>query len=243
MKRTTFALLLSLFLGLPGFSAGIESITYNNLVAGISRVREPVITGKYIIFTASGSARFTGIAFEHEKYRKTWPFKRIVKKDELGLPQKDATGKPVDTILFYIAEIPPDMSEIRYRMVIDGLWTTDPQNTSIVYDYENGMNLSRVAVEKYEIFATSNRNQGQVRFTYEGKSGSTIRLAGTFNSWDPFMYELTETSYGKYELVLPLPAGQWYYAYFEGTTQLRDTTNTERVYTKDGRVASVVIVE
>jgi hypothetical protein len=243
MKRTYATLLLSLILVLPGFSAEIESLTYNNLVAGISRVREPLISGKYIIFTASGSARFAGIAFEHEKFGKTWPFRRIVKKDEMGLPQKDASGKPLDSILFYIAEIPPDMSEIRYRVVIDGLWTTDPQNPSIIYDYENGMNLSRVAVEKYEIFATSNINKGQVRFTYEGKTGSVIRLAGSFNGWDPFMYEMVETDYGKYELVLPLPPGKWFYAYFEGTTQLRDTTNSERVYTKDGRVASVVVVE
>jgi len=128
-------------------------------------------------------------------------------------------------------------------MVIDGLWTTDPLNSQTEYDYNNGMMVSALSVDYYEVFQTANVNQGQVRFTYIGDPGNVIDLAGSFNDWDPFMYEMTETSPGKYELVLPLPAGTWYYSYFEGTTQLKDDTNSERVYTKDGRVASVVTVK
>lgn len=243
MKRIYTSIILALFLGIPAFSAEIESGTYSNLVAGISQVREPVVLGKYIVFTASGKARYTGIAFEYEKYKKTYSFQRIIHKDEKGLPQKDENGKPVDTVLFYITEIPAEMSEIRYRMVIDGLWTTDPLNPLVVYDYTNGMNISSIPVENYTIFQTKKTDQGPVRFAYEGKTGSTIRLAGTFNNWDSFMYEMEELTPGKYELTLPLPAGTWLYAYFEGTTQLRDSNNPERIYTKDGRVASVIIVE
>lgn len=243
MKRIYLSLFCFLILLSSGFGAGIETITYNNLVAGISRSRSPVITGKYITFTAMGTARFTGIAFEYENYSKMYPFKRIIRKNEMGEPQKNAEGNPLETILFYIAEIPPGMREIRYRLVIDGLWTTDPLNQMTAYDYANGMNVSIVPVEYYEVFQTQNVNRGQVRFTFDGKPGKTIRLAGTFNNWDPFMYELNETSPGKYELVLPLPRGTWYYAYFEGSTQMSDNTNTQKVYTKDGRVASVVMVE
>ncbi len=242
MKRIYRALIAALILAAPAFGAGIESVAYNNLVASISRVREPVVSGKYIIFTASGSARHTGIAFEHEQYKKTWSFQRIVRRDELGKPQKDENGQLREQILFYIAEIPPGMREIRYRMVIDGLWTTDPLNKSTAYDYDSGMNVSSIPVDYYEIFQTQNVNRDVVRFTYNGTTGRTIRLAGTFNNWDPFMYEMTEFREGQYELVLPLPAGTWYYAYYEGTSQLPDNTNAERVYTRDGRVASVVEV-
>ncbi len=238
MKRLYTALLTALILITPGFSAEIESTTFNNLMAGISRSREPVVSGRYIVFTASGTSRHAGIAFEYENYRNIHSFQRLVRKNEKNEKQKTA-----DTVLFYISEIPPGLNEIRYRMVIDGLWTTDPMNQDSVYDYGNGMNISIVPVEYYEVFQTQNVNRGQVRFTYTGESGKTIRLAGTFNNWDPFMYEMAETSPGKYELILPLPAGKWYYAYFEGSTQLTDNTNREQVYTKDGRVASVVTVE
>jgi hypothetical protein len=220
----------------------MESETYSRLVSEIYVPREPVVSGKYIIFTESGKARFTGIAFEYENYKKTYPFRRIIRKDEKGEPRKGDDGKVLDPVLFYIAEIPPGLRDIRYRIVIDGLWTTDPQNSNTAYDYANGMNVSIVPVQYYEVFQTQNVLKDQVHFTWEGTSGKTIRLAGSFNEWDPFMYEMTETSPGKYELTLPLPAGTWYYAYYDGTSQIPDTSNHNRVYTPDGRVASVVTV-
>ena len=69
-----------------------------------------------------------------------------------------------------------------------------------------------------------------------------IRLAGDFNNWDPFMYELQETSRGIYELTLPLPPGTWHYAFFRGTTQIRDESASLKAYTRDGRTASVIVV-
>lgn len=228
---------------LPIFGADIEAVTYSKLVSTISRAREPILNGSHAIFTANGDARHIGIAFEHEGYRTIHSFQRIVRKDEFGKPQKDAQGKPLETILFYITHIPEGMHALRYRMVIDGLWVTDPLNKKTEYDYTNGMHVSTLPVQYYEVFQTNNVSPGQVRFVYEGKPNSHIRLAGTFNNWDPFMYELTETKEGYHELLLPLPRGTWYYSYYEGTERLPDTTNSERVYTKDGRVASVVVVK
>lgn len=243
MKRLLIAAAAAALFLLPASGAEIEALTYNNLVSTISRAREPVISGRYIIFTASGQARHAGIAFEHENYTNLRTMRRLIRKDETGSPRRDETGKLLETILFYIAEVPPGLGEIKYRMVIDGLWTTDPLNPTTVYDYANGMMVSSLPVEYYETFKTNNVQAGQVRFVCRAKPGSDIRLAGSFNNWDPFMYEMTETSPGEYELQLPLPRGVWYYAYFEGTTQLPDATNPDRVYTKDGRIASVVTVE
>lgn len=243
MKRSLAALIAVLCLVLPASGAEIEAITYNNLISTISRAREPVISGRYVIFTASGKARHAGIAFEHENYTNTRTMRRLIRKDESGNPRRDENGKLLETVLFYIAEVPPGMRELRYRMVIDGLWTTDPLNSSMEYDSANGMMVSSLPVEYYETFKTNNVNRGQVRFVCSARPGADIRLAGSFNNWDPFMYEMTETAPGEYELTLPLPRGVWYYSYFEGTTRITDSTNPDRVYTKDGRVASVVTVE
>ena len=244
MKPIYISLALTFLILFPSLASGIESVKYSSLVAQISRASAPVIVdGRYVIFTASGNARHTAISFEYENYTKSYSFQRLVRKDENNKPRVDANGKTDMGVLFYIAEIPSALHEIRYRMVIDGLWTTDPLNAQTEYDYNDGMMVSTLPVDYYEVFQTANVNQGQVRFTYEGTPGSMIELAGSFNNWDPFMYEMTETSPGKYELLLPLPAGTWYYAYYEGTTQLKDNTNSERVYTKDGRVASAVTVK
>lgn len=243
MKRMIIAAIAAACLLLPVGAAEIEALTYNNLVSSISRAREPVISGRYIIFTASGQARHAGIAFEHENYVNLRTMRRLIRKDESGNPRRDENGKLLETILFYIAEVPPGLGEIRYRMVIDGLWTTDPMNPSTAYDYANGMMVSSLPVEYYETFKTNSVHSGQVRFVCRASAGASIRLAGSFNNWDPFMYEMTETAPGEFELILPLPRGVWQYAYFEGTTQIPDGTNPDRVYTKDGRIASVVTVE
>ncbi|MDR1747759.1 MAG: glycogen-binding domain-containing protein, partial [Spirochaetaceae bacterium] len=68
------------------------------------------------------------------------------------------------------------------------------------------------------------------------------RLAGSFNNWDSFMYEMTETSAGIYQIDIPLPPGTYFYAFFSGTAQIADIKNPDRRYTADGRIASVITV-
>lgn len=63
------ALVAALCIALPSWGAEIESTQYSKLVSRISRVQPPVVDGKYVIFTADGSARFTGIAFGFEDYK------------------------------------------------------------------------------------------------------------------------------------------------------------------------------
>ncbi len=216
-------------------SALADPIYYASLVAEISAPQTPVVRGRHIIFTANGNARHTGIAFEHEGYAVVHNFRRLVSRDE--------DAKPAETTLFYIMEIPAETSEIRYRIVRDGLWMNDPLNPRSVYDFALGTRVSVLQVEPYRIYETASAGNNLVRFVYEGESGEVIRLAGNFNNWDPFMYEMKEIERGKYELVLPLPKGTWYYAFFHGTTQIRDESASMKVYTKDGRIASVITVE
>ena len=243
MKRLFLIITAASLALVPLCGAEIESVTYARLVSSIDQPSEPVVAGKYVIFTAHGDARYAGISFRHEDYATIHSLKRIVRRDEYGMPQKDSSGRPLDTVLFYVAEIPPGTEEIQYRMVIDGLWTCDPLNERTAYDPDNRMHVSILTVNSYETFKTDYIKNGFVRFTCTAETGRSVRLAGSFNNWDPFMYEMVETSPGNYELTLPLPRGTWYYAYFDGTTQLPDPANPDRVYTRDGRVASVVTVQ
>lgn len=243
MKRHLIALAAALCVTAGAHGAGLEPVPYSELVASIARPRAPEASGRHAVFTASGRARHVGIAFEHEGYRVIHSFKRIIRKDETGKPRMDASGKREESVLFYVAEIPEATSTLRYRMVIDGLWTVDPLNPMGEYDYQNGMRVSTLAVERYEILETKKAADGLVRFTCKARTGASITLAGTFNNWDPFMYEMEETAPGIYELSLPLPRGRWLYAYYDGMSQVRDGTNDERVYTKDGRVASVIVID
>ncbi len=233
MKRKLFICIVLIF-GVIFYANAIDSLKYNRLVNTISRVEAPQIKDGCIIFTASGN-RHAGVAFEYENYQYIHSFKKLVKSE--------FQGKSVEPILFYIMEIPEGVSKLRYRIVIDGLWSTDPSNPNSFFDYTNEMSVSVLSIPFKQEFKTCKLGKNSVKFTYIGEANKNITIAGNFNNWDPFMYTLTEVEPGRYEINLNLPKGTWFYAYFSGSTQVPDSTNRNYVYTSDGRIASVIIID
>lgn len=205
------------------------------LIANIKTVQPPVLVGDYILFTASGTARHTGIVFDFENYRHIHSFRRLVRQDP------DEEEKEKDTgILFYIMKIPRDIRLIKYRLVIDGLWTTDPANPDKEFSQAANLQISKFVIDRPVEIQSAVQNDTTVCFVYEGESGQRIRVGGTFTNWDSFIYELQEVRPGFYRLEIPLPKGEHYYTYYRGMTAFTDDTNPERVYTSDGRMASVI---
>ncbi len=207
----------------------------DNLLQTIHRPTAPVVHDDYIIFTAEPSIRYTGIAFNFEQYQKIHTFKRLVRQNENGENSES-------NVSFYILEIPQNVQNISYRLVMDGLWTTDPLNNTKVYDPNANLLVSNIALQQPMINETIS-TQSKIRFVYKGETGQKIRLSGTFSNWDPYIYELKEVSYGLYELELALPKGTYYYTYYSGIQSFLDESNPNKAYTNDGRVASVVTLQ
>ena len=224
-------------------AAEITAYAYNNAVLEIHSASAPYEIDNAVVFTAPATARFTGIAFDFEGYQTIHPFHIHT--------MHDMDGNKTDSILFYILNRPPHIHTISYRLVIDGLWTTDPLNPDTYYDEETGILLSRFTFNTQMIPTTTSLAQqstaqiysSTVRFVYRGQSGQKIYLAGSFTHWDPWIYELTETARGFYEIQLPFAPGTYYYNFFSGMNALPDTSNSKRVYTQDGRTASVITVK
>lgn len=208
---------------------------YNNIVSQLSKPVEPHVTGDYVVFTHDSDPRFVGIAFDFEDYKIIHPYQFHI--------TRNIEGKITNSVLFYILERPKDLSEISYRIIIDGLWTTDPGNPQKEYDGENGITVSKLDLGGTLPEVTYKKSDSGVKFIYNGASGEKVRLAGTFTNWDSWIYELKETKPGFYELTLPLPRGKYYYNYYLGMTAIVDKTNPNRVYTQDGRAASVIEVQ
>ena len=242
-----FFILLSSVHALEGDLFAGNQIIQDSIIAQIKTVREPVVFGDYVIFTADAHARHTGIAFDFENYRRVHSFRRLVK------PNLEADSAP--NLLFYVLKIPQNLTSIKYRLVIDGLWTTDPHNTNAEFAKNANVNVSKVLIDRpiekrtgaaqAAGIATLNGDitPGAVRFVYEGESGQRIRLGGTFTNWDSFIYELQETSPGLYQLELSLPKGTYYYAFYKGMSAFADDKNPKKVYTADGRIASVISID
>ncbi len=241
MKKTKIsflALLVFTMAAVPLFAEKkIEFKDYDLdvLIHNIDEPGAPVITNDYIVFTAEPNHRYVGIAFEHENYQIVHPFKALVMTDD--------DGNSYRKHLFYCYERKHEFTTLKYRLVIDGLWTTDPFNPQ--KEYDDSVNLYFSVIEdpnSVKIFTKPEEKNG-IHFIYRGKSGLKLNLAGTFTNWDPWIYQLKETSPGFYELTLPLPTGKYFYNYYIGLTPIMDESNPEKAYAPDGRSASVIIVD
>ena len=231
-------LALSIFLALPVFSE--EKIFYQDrdldlLLHDIKKPQAPFVTDDYIIFTCDSNYRYAGIAFDFENYQTVHPFEVFTSVDDEDVKTRD--------FMFYVYKRQHKFTTIKYRLVFDGLWTADPLNPHLVYDDNVNLYFSVVEDPGSVRVYTSNLNDDSVHFIYKGTPGETVHLSGTFTKWDPWIYELEETSPGFYELELPLTTGEYYYTYYIGMNPIYDNTNPNKIYTPDGRIASVITVD
>lgn len=217
-----------------------EEYTVQNLIASIDKVQKPLVHDDFVVFTADKVHRFVGIAFDFENFSTVHSFYRNT--------FYDIEMAPRDSILFYVCKLPEKTKEFSYRMVIDGVWTTDPQNPTKYYNYEADTYFSKIEIEtpieeKTESLAALDKSKGNTRFFCEAKPNQKIRLGGSFTNWDSYIYELTEYEPGMYEIYLSLQPGTYYYNYYIGNASFIDKTNPLKAYTSDGKTASVIEVK
>lgn len=212
-----------------------QNFELDTLLHDIEKPGAPVVTEDYIIFTADIYNRFVGIAFDFENYQVIHPFQILTQTDEDG----NVTRKH----MFYCYKRQHKFTTLKYRLVIDGLWTVDPLNPNKEYDDNVNLYFSKVEDPGSVRIFTKETDQDTVRFIYKGESGLKLHLAGTFTNWDPWIYELEEIKPGLYELELPLTTGTYYYNYYVGLTPILDNTNPKKAYAPDGRSASIITVD
>jgi hypothetical protein len=227
---------------------------------GAPRVRiDNVNREVQVIFTAPSSYRQVGVSFAADGYSRVYWFQTLLIPKPLS-EVADAKGKlrkgvdpNIDSgIAFYVKRIAPGQNSVDYRLVIDGLWTTDPRNPDWVIGAD-GIAESRFilpAAALATLRAARNRTPESVDkaartvpFIFTGEPGLRVTVAGTFNGWDPFMYPMREVSRGLYTLNLPLPPGTWQYVFYVDGESRPDPGNPQKAYAPDGRAASEVTVK
>jgi hypothetical protein len=192
----------------------------------------PAILEDHLILSAAGPYRFVGAVFEHEGFAEMHTFAR------------NAQG------VFVLAfPIPLKRSSpLIYRLVVDGVRTTDPSNPRRRPDRAAGFDMSvaevpyitDLRVGRYRVLAEDGRT---ARFLYQAFPGEMVAVCGSFNNWDPFIHEMSETSPGIYELELSLPPGTNYYAFVFRGELLHDPLNASKATMGGGRMVSVIVAE
>ena len=246
MKAFIITALLILIIGNIG-AVDIESYQFIDHLRGITKPGKPEIFDDGVLFTASSSLQRVGISFAHEDYAKVHWFQRLmIPKDPADLIVNGRISDKIDPyedsgIMFHIETIPAGMKNMDYRLIINGLWTADPTNP-IRVSGPSGVVESRFPLPERPMTTMIAATPGTYTFSYHAPSGEIITVGGSFNNWDPFMYELRETSRGLYTLSLSLPPGNFQYAFFFRGEQIPDPANTRKLYTRNGRIVSEATV-
>jgi hypothetical protein len=207
------------------------STTMHLHVVELRAERAPEIYEDSLIFSSALKARFVGVAFEHEGFAKI----HSLEKNKYG-------------IFFFIYQIPRGMSEpIRYRFVADGVWGTDRANPRVENDYAAGCKLSVVSIpllstEKPGVYRLLDAETRVAHFRFRASPNETVTVAGTFNQWDPCMYEMSEVEPGLYELDLELPAGRQCYCFVYRGSKCFDKLNPSTAYSPEGEKVSALFV-
>ncbi|HUX21754.1 MAG TPA: hypothetical protein VMW69_10985 [Spirochaetia bacterium] len=198
-------------------------------VAGLTEAHAPEVVGSSVLFTFSPqrNVRFVGIAFESEDFRTIHTFYR----NQHG-------------VFFYLHAIPPNQSNIVYRLVVDGLWRSDPQNADTVTD-QSGVVLSQVAIPPQQLEITHSpivKGDGEVEFYFKAAPNRIVTIAGDFNNWDPFMNQLTQEKGRFYTVTLRVSPGTHAYYFVSNGTPISDPLNPRVDYSSDGTKTSVFTV-
>ncbi len=189
---------------------------------------EPHIWKDHIFLTVapSASTRFVGVAFDYELYSVIHPFER----NESGV--------------FIFTTKAPDLDKINYRLIIDGLWTSDPLSSNNYKD-ENGINVSSLYIGKTDSLQVKGPvpgRTGRTLFTIQTIPESTVSIVGTFNGWDPYMTGMTEINPGKYSIDLRLREGTYYYYFIVDGKKKMDPMNFFRAMNTEGEVVCKVTI-
>ena len=243
-----------LFIVIVSFSGTIaqaaewETLELIDRLLSLQRPSAPVIHEDSVIFSADSSLRRVGVSFAHENFANVYWFRQLlVSQDRMSpilLPGETLPSPHRDSgIIFYVYQVPGHLSELEYRIVVNGLWTVDPLNSQTRRDPVTGLYYSILRMPHRQ--ARPNPLNGLpegLSFTFRGPPGETVTVAGNFNSWDPFMYEMREGPAGVYSLTVPLPPGTYQYVFCHRGERFVDPYNPRRIFARDGRAASEIVV-
>ncbi|MDR0443691.1 MAG: isoamylase [Treponema sp.] len=247
MKRIVAIIVLAVIAGFS-HAADWESYQLIDRLLTLPGPGEPVIFEDSVIFTASSGLRRVGVAFAHENFSKVYWFQQLViPQDQMDAPIPPGKIVPdpyIDSgIQFHIQRIPENAKSLEYRLIINGLWTIDPANSRYRKDPVSGLVWSILPLP--QIPSAPDPLKGLpagLDFLFNGPPGEVVTIAGDFNGWDPFMYELKEGPSGVYNITIPLPAGKYQYVFFHKGRRYVDPNNPTRIYARDGSAASEIIV-
>ncbi len=223
MKRSAFFIIF-IFSVISLHAADLPDYEMDTKMKTMFEAEPPVFFRNQILlsYESSDFTRMVGAAFEHENYSRIHVFWR----NQFN-------------VFVALIPVPPDVDELKYRLIVDGLWIHDPVNPDVLKD-KSGLRVSMFKIpEKTSVNPASPLiDDGTVVFTYRGAPGKSVFISGDFNNWNPFIYQMNEAYPGTYTLSLELPPGRYYYCYYENGEKKLDMLNPNFATNSENQAAN-----
>jgi hypothetical protein len=209
-----------------------DPVSLDVAIMRITEPRSPFMVGDELILTAMPeAARWVGARLDfvgvppgqQEHFTVLRPFAR----NEHGVFVLDIP-------------VPEGVTRVRYRLVVDGLWMSDPNSQDQELD-ELGNTISVYTLEREPVRPVVNpkaEEGGRIGFVFKGDPGIRVSLAGDFNNWDPFVDYLRETEPGVYRISLRVGRGPHFYYFFSEGRKILDQFNPDTGQDPDGNPVS-----
>jgi hypothetical protein len=212
-------------LGAAGSAFAVDPFALQIAERGALTAQPPRMVGEVLVLSVKPDvpARFVGARFATESWKILHPF---------------ALNENGVFVLDY--EVPEGIRQVRYRVVVDGLWMADPENPAVESD-DAGNEISVFTLDKEPVRPIVNPRKepdGSLTFTFRGAPGRRVSIVADFNNWDPFMNYLEETSPGMFSITLRVPRGGHWYSFFSDGRRILDVRNSETAVDPDGRIVS-----
>lgn len=207
----------------------IPSLSLHIRITEMVESEAPFIVGGDLIFSYAPSkprVRHVGISFENENFS----IIHNLYKNENG-------------IYFFIYKYPKEKI-INYKFIEDGIWISDNKNRKQILD-RNFISLSSFEIPDKNVkeHLSPIINGNNAIFKIRSKENSSVYLTGDFNSWNPFLYKLTEESPGLYSISLKLPKGKFGYYFIDNGERVLDSENPIKGRSRIGEDVSLFTIE
>lgn len=212
-------------------------------VSGITEAGPPRVFDDFVVFTYEQRSfvRYVAAAFRHEDFKERHVF-----------TAREREGRPDLFYLVYPIDYARDsLDELEYRLIVDGVWLTDPHAPS-VRPGPYGVTVGSVTLNEpppYERRSPVFNDDGSVTFLFalnlrvaptletvdtrqiaiSSLHRPIVSIVGTFNGWDPYMHRLSGPDRnGFYSIRLPVPEGPHYYYFMVDGQRVLDPFNEAR---------------
>ena len=227
-RLSVFILLFILAAGTAGTWADHVTVRLHFAITEAAAASPPEYIDNHLVLTYKGARRyrFVGAAFKHEDFKIIHPFY-------------------INTNGVYVLTYPigDGLEKLDYRLVVDGLWMTDPKNP-VTSRSPGGISLSSFSIPKKTGPPESPLiADGDITFIYNGLPGQRVYVYGDFNNWDPYMFRMKENEgNGTYTYTLRAKSGSYKYKFIVNGTSLADPLNDRKTLDIFGKTASVMTI-